>query len=228
MSSDNDPAKDLQDSEETDLNLEGETAARAPDTEGPDTESQDTQSQDTKSQDTKSQDTKSQDTESQDTESQDTQNHDTESQDTESQDTESQDTESQDTESQDTESHDTESHDTESQDTESQDTESNVGVRSLTPFDLVALPREKRRLITWLTRRKTATLNEIISELGGDSSEQEVANTLEDLLSSGYIETIEVEGESRFRCQVRGHSGRRLSGMRDDIWSRIDGQDSEK
>jgi hypothetical protein len=167
MSSDNDPAEDLQDSEDTELNLEGDMSAQSPDTG------------------------------------------------------------SQDAENPDAESPGAESPDAESHGTESQDSEKKTGVRSLAPFDLVALPREKRRLMTWLTRRKTATLNEIISELGGDANQEEVANTLEDLLSSGYIETIEVEGESRYRCQVRGHSGRRLSGMRDDIWSRIDGQDSE-
>jgi hypothetical protein len=192
MSSDNDPAEDLQDSEDTELNLEGDMSAQSPDTGSQDSQSQDTQSQDSQSQDTQSQDT-----------------------------------ESQDAESPDAESPGAESPDAESHGTESQDSEKKTGVRSLAPFDLVALPREKRRLMTWLTRRKTATLNEIISELGGDANQEEVANTLEDLLSSGYIETIEVEGESRYRCQVRGHSGRRLSGMRDDIWSRIDGQDSE-
>ena len=100
------------------------------------------------------------------------------------------------------------------------------GVRAITPFELVALPREKRRLLLWLARKKKASLDEILNGVARDGEDADLEETLHDLLSSGHVEEIEVKGENLYRCQVRGQSGRRVTGMREDIWSRIDTRDS--
>jgi hypothetical protein len=111
---------------------------------------------------------------------------------------------------------------------QSQKNKRGSGVRAITPSELVALPREKRRLLLWLARQKEASLDEILNGVARDGEDADLEDTLNDLLSTGHVEEIEVEGQSHYRCQVRGQSGRRVTGMREDIWSRIDSQDSDK
>jgi hypothetical protein len=111
---------------------------------------------------------------------------------------------------------------------EPQKSERGARPRAIAPFELVALPEEERRLMLWLTRQKEATLDDILSGIAREEEETNLEDTLKDLLSSGLVEEFEVEGESLYRCQVRGQSGRRVSGMREDIWSRIDRQDSDR
>jgi hypothetical protein len=110
----------------------------------------------------------------------------------------------------------------------SQKNERDDDVKAITPLELVTLPTEKRRLLLWLSRQKEASLDEILNGVAHEGEDADLEDTLNDLLSSGHVKEIEVEGESHYRCQVRGQSGRKVSGMREDIWSRIDAQDSDK
>ena len=102
------------------------------------------------------------------------------------------------------------------------------GLRTVAPFELVAMPKEKRRLLLWLARRKMASKEDIIDGVSPGDDDENMEEILVDLLSSGYIQEIEVEGSSLYRCQVRGQSKRKVSGMRDDIWSRIDDKESDR
>ena len=110
---------------------------------------------------------------------------------------------------------------------ESQKSEKSGRIRAVAPLELVALPKQKRRLLLWLARQKEATFEEIVRGVALEEEDADLEETLQDLLTSGLIEEIEVKGENLYRCEVRGQSKRRVTGMRKDIWSRIDDQDSE-
>jgi hypothetical protein len=94
--------------------------------------------------------------------------------------------------------------------------------KPISPLDLVSLPRDRRRLLTWLARNRLATEEQIVDALAADSDEEELKTALEEFVDAGHIEIVDIEGENYFQCHVRGQSRRNMTSMSGDLWGRLD------
>lgn len=92
--------------------------------------------------------------------------------------------------------------------------------QGLAPTDLTSLPAVSRTIITWLARRKTASLEEIEGALNGERDS--VLTSLEELIVKGYIKELRIEGVRYYRVVFHTRPRRRLQGLGKELWDRLE------
>jgi hypothetical protein len=92
--------------------------------------------------------------------------------------------------------------------------EGELDAAGLAPADLLELDEAERKLVAWLVRRGTISLDELASHLGEDARE-----TLDMLLDQGLLVAVEAGDEERYRVLL-GH--RRARGAMPEIWQALD------
>jgi hypothetical protein len=92
--------------------------------------------------------------------------------------------------------------------------------QGLAPTDLTSLPDESRELITWLARRKMASLEEM--EQGLSRKRGSIVKTLKELLPKGYVKEMMIEGMEFYRVVFHAKPRRGPQGLGEDLWDRLD------
>jgi hypothetical protein len=92
--------------------------------------------------------------------------------------------------------------------------------QGLAPTELTSLPDESRELITWLARRKMATLEEMVQAL--NRKRDSIINTLEELLPKGYVKEMIIEGVKFYRVVFHAKPRRGPQGLGEDLWNQLD------
>jgi CRP-like cAMP-binding protein len=90
----------------------------------------------------------------------------------------------------------------------------------LNPLDLLALPNEQRELITYLSRRKQATVAEIHEALHLDTAT--VMSAIEALMKADYCREALVNGELAYSVVFGGKVSRSGRGVPQAIWDAVD------
>ncbi|MBE2196517.1 MAG: cyclic nucleotide-binding domain-containing protein [Anaerolinea sp.] len=90
----------------------------------------------------------------------------------------------------------------------------------LTPLDLLALPAKQRKIVNWLSRKKQASLNEMMAALGPDQTDLEAQ--LQELIKAEYIQETRTETGVEYRVVFRGTVRRGPVGLSSEIWSKVD------
>jgi predicted ArsR family transcriptional regulator len=83
--------------------------------------------------------------------------------------------------------------------------------------DLLTLPDAERGLIQWMLRQGEVSLSEAAEHAGLD--EEAVRRMLETLAAGGFVQTIEVTAEVRYRARLEPKRGRRLPG---ELWRALE------
>ncbi len=99
------------------------------------------------------------------------------------------------------------------------------GAGGITPLDLLTgdIPRDQRQIISWLSRRKQATLPHIQEAMQAQNhTPEKTESALEKLIEAGYVNQALVNGELCYRVAFKGQVRRMGTGLPDDIWARID------
>ena len=88
----------------------------------------------------------------------------------------------------------------------------------LTMSSVLDLPEDERTLVTWLTRRREASLAEVVAQLG---CEEDIARaTLLALQQRGLVQEIpSADGQPKYRPRTGRATPRRSM---TDIWSKLD------
>jgi hypothetical protein len=87
----------------------------------------------------------------------------------------------------------------------------------LTMADVLGLPDDVRRLITWLIRERTVDMEDLIRFMGSD--EAVVRTLLDDLVEKGYVREFERRGAHCVQVRLAPKRG---STMSDSLWQAID------
>jgi hypothetical protein len=92
---------------------------------------------------------------------------------------------------------------------------------SLSMADVLALPDSQQEIVTWMIReemtgRETVNLADVATYTG--QSETVARTTLNTLVEQGFIQELEVDGETRYRPRLMSRRGRQLS---EDIWQAL-------
>lgn len=90
----------------------------------------------------------------------------------------------------------------------------------LNPLDLLGLPPAQRDLINWLSRRKQARFGEIQAALDIDAAE--LTSILTTLKSERHVRDALIDGEIYYRVMFAGKVSRAARGLPDNIWERVD------
>jgi len=97
--------------------------------------------------------------------------------------------------------------------------------RGLAPTDLTSLPVASREIITWLARRKMATLEEMEQEL--DREEDSLLDTLDELRLKDYVVETLIEGVKYYRVAFHAKPRRGSRGLPQELWDRLELDGSE-
>ena len=81
-------------------------------------------------------------------------------------------------------------------------------MEGITPADLLDLSPELRRVVNTITRRGEMSLAEIMLEL--DMRPSETRELLDTLVEKGFLRTVEVEGELRYKTFFGRREGREM------------------
>lgn len=94
------------------------------------------------------------------------------------------------------------------------------GEGGLNPLDLLSLPPVQREVVTWLSRQKRARKAEISEFIGksGDELEQIITT----LKQNGHIQETLLNEETYYHVAYKGTPSRAARGLPQDIWSRVD------
>jgi amino acid permease len=92
---------------------------------------------------------------------------------------------------------------------------------SLSMADVLALPDSQQEIVTWMIReemtgRETVNLADVATYTG--QSETVARTTLNTLVEQGFVQELEVDGETRYRPRLMSRRGRQLS---EDIWQAL-------
>ena len=85
--------------------------------------------------------------------------------------------------------------------------------------EVLELPDATRRLITWLIRQRTASLDEVVRFMASDAANSRAL--LADLVDRGYVREFELRGAQCFQVRLAPKRGRTLSA---DLWQALDTQ----
>lgn len=94
----------------------------------------------------------------------------------------------------------------------------------LNPLDILSLSQDQADLVTWLTRRREATLAEAEAELG--ERVPNLADALATLAAAGYVEQVDVDGQSVYRVRFGERPASINRRLPDDLWSQLSGRDT--
>ena len=84
-------------------------------------------------------------------------------------------------------------------------------------FDSLSLPQEQQQVLRVITRQRQASLAEVSTLLNQD---QAITDALiKGLIEQGFIQKIEVDGESRYRTNLAAKRGRKLP---EQIWNSLE------
>jgi len=92
--------------------------------------------------------------------------------------------------------------------------------QGVAPTDLTSLPEKNREVITWLARRKMATLEEM--ERGLNRNRESIVKILEELLPKGYVKELMIEGKNFYRVVFHTKPRRKPQSLGEDLWDRLD------
>ena len=103
---------------------------------------------------------------------------------------------------------------------ENDDSSSAQNVKGLNPLDLLELPREQRKVINWIARRKQVRFDEI--EKGLKIDRKELQATLSVLKKADYLHEALIDGEVYYRVVFRGKISRTARGVPEHLWARVE------
>lgn len=95
-----------------------------------------------------------------------------------------------------------------------EDNQSNVG---LSMADVLTLPEFEQKLVTWMMRKKQASLAEVAAYM--EQEEEIVSTTLNSLKEQGFVQELDVDGEQRYRPCLAAKQGSRAS---KNLWQTLD------
>ena len=87
----------------------------------------------------------------------------------------------------------------------------------LTILDTLSMPDEERRLVTWLTRQREASLDDVAGYLG--ASTEDARARLYELIERGYVQKNATMDGVRYRTKLAVKPNRRVA---QDIWKALD------
>ncbi len=87
----------------------------------------------------------------------------------------------------------------------------------LSMADVLALPDFEQKLVTWLVRKKEASLTEIGAYM--EQEQDSVSTTLNALKEQGFVQELEVEGEKHYRPCL---SSKQKSRASKNLWQALD------
>jgi hypothetical protein len=88
----------------------------------------------------------------------------------------------------------------------------------LSPVELLSMPQDQRDVVSWLTRQKRASLEEI--EQAFPDSDHDVPAILATMSAKGYIRQTEVDGRAYYTVNYR-HQKPDSLGRAKNIWDQI-------
>ena len=94
-------------------------------------------------------------------------------------------------------------------------------IASLSMADVFVLPRSQRQILTWMTRegitgQETVSLSDVVAHTGQDKAIVRII--LNTLVEQGFIQELEVDGETRYQPRLVSGRGRQLT---EDIWEAL-------
>src|SRR5579859_569907 len=90
----------------------------------------------------------------------------------------------------------------------------------LNALELLNLPTDQRKVITWLSRKKQATFAEIEKALG--QTPEALQATLRALQQANYVNEALVDRDLYYRVVFRGSVRRKATGISEALWTRVD------
>jgi predicted ArsR family transcriptional regulator len=87
----------------------------------------------------------------------------------------------------------------------------------LTILDTLSMPDEERRLVTWLTRQREASLDDVAGYL--EATTEEARSRLNELIQRGYVQKTATMDGVRYRTKMAVKPNRRIA---QDIWKALD------
>ncbi|MBV7339855.1 hypothetical protein KFU94_68920 [Chloroflexi bacterium TSY] len=92
----------------------------------------------------------------------------------------------------------------------------------LTMADVLALPDEQSKLVSWLINQKEASLTDVANYLG--MPEPDAQHTMNALIDKSFVREMKVEGVVRYKIRFTRKRGRKLPL---NIWEMLDDQFEE-
>lgn len=86
------------------------------------------------------------------------------------------------------------------------------------PLDLVALRKNQRKIVTWLSRHPHSSVQDL--EEATEVPKETLEGLLVELLKEKKIQSEEMEGETVYSAPIHGQAGRRLRGFPEDLWKK--------
>lgn len=86
------------------------------------------------------------------------------------------------------------------------------------PLDVVELTEQQRKTVTWLSRHRRSSFQEIQEAL--EIPAEELQGLLAGLLEEKRIRSDEQDGEITYSAQFHGRADRRLRGFPEDLWKK--------
>jgi predicted transcriptional regulator len=86
-----------------------------------------------------------------------------------------------------------------------------------TVLDTLSMPEEDRRFITWLTRQREVSLDEVARRLEAD--EAAASTRLSDLIERGFVQQVATMDGPRYQPKMAAKPNRRVAA---DIWKALD------
>lgn len=87
----------------------------------------------------------------------------------------------------------------------------------LSMADVLTLPDFEQKLVTWLVRKKEASLTEIAAYM--EQEQDSVSTTVNALKEQGFVQEVEVKGEKHYRPCL---SSKQKSRASKNIWQALD------
>jgi hypothetical protein len=95
--------------------------------------------------------------------------------------------------------------------------EKNETNSGLTMADVLTLPDIEQKIVTWMVRKKEASLAELAAYM--EQEEELVSTTLNALKEQGFVQELEVEGERHYRPCLAPKQKSRAS---KNLWQALD------